>query len=168
MSGATFHFTTAEPTDINELDRLERQLFHTDRCSRRSFRYLIRRGAVLLARRQGEKTIAGYAILLSRRNSRKMRVYSLAVLPAERQAGLGSMLVAEIEAIARRAGSTSLTLEVADSNLAALALYRKCGFHQHGFRYGYYQDGGHALLLHKNLTTETGHDHPLYTGRPHQ
>jgi [ribosomal protein S18]-alanine N-acetyltransferase len=97
-----------------------------------------------------------------------MRIYSLGVVPSERKNGLGALLVAEIEALARRRGHTSLTLEVGDSNMAAIALYRKCGFHQHGFRLGYYQDGGHALLLHKNLAARQNHDHPLYAGRAHQ
>jgi ribosomal protein S18 acetylase RimI-like enzyme len=162
MTSGEFVFGLATPDDVNELAAMEKLLFHTDQCSRKSFRHLIRRGAVLLARHSGEQSIAGYGIFLTRKNSSKLRIYSLGVVPTERKSGLGQQLVEMLEEIARKNGCTAVTLEVDSQNTAAIALYRKNGFHQYGFRPGYYQDGGHALLLWKSLTARENHDYPHY------
>ena len=45
-----------------------------------------------------------------------------------------------------------LTLEVSDGNTAAINFYKKHDFQQFGFRLGFYEDGGHAILMRKHLT----------------
>ncbi len=168
MNSGKFVFALATLGDVDELAEMEKLLFHTDQCSRKSFRHLIRRGTVLLARHAGEHNIAGYGIFLTRKNSSKLRIYSLGVLPTERKSGLGRQLVEMLEEIARKNGCTAVTLEVDSHNTAAIALYRKNGFHQYGFRPGYYQDGGHALLLWKSLTARENHDYPHYASSLYQ
>jgi ribosomal protein S18 acetylase RimI-like enzyme len=153
------HMKTTEPiieratlADAEQLVALEQGLFMTDNCSRKNFRYLIQRATVIVVRTEKSGKIIGYAILLSRKNSRKGRIYSLGVDASARNTGIGSKLIANLEAIAGQANFTMLTLEVSDTNKAAIVLYNKWGFKQYGFRYNYYQDGGHALLMRKNLT----------------
>ncbi len=146
----------ATQADLEQLVALEQRLFMTDNCSRKNFKYLIKRATFLVARKEEAGEILGYAILLSRKNSRKARIYSLGVAESARNKGVGSSLIAELEDIAGRAGWTMLTLEVSDSNNEAILLYNKCGFNQYGFRYGYYQDGGHALLMRKKLARSPG------------
>lgn len=150
MSSA-YRFVPAREADIEQLVTLEVDLFQTDRCSKRNFRYLIRHAIVRVVKRQGNEEILGYAILLNRVNSRKMRIYSFGIIPAARGQGLAGQLLASLEAIAREKRCSMLTLEVSDSNLAAISLYRKHGFVQCGFRLGYYEDGGHAILMRKHL-----------------
>jgi ribosomal protein S18 acetylase RimI-like enzyme len=137
--------------DVDQLVALEQSLFLTDICSRKNFRYLIQRATVIVVRTEKAGKIIGYAILLGRKNSRKGRIYSLGVDASARNTGIGSKLIATLEAIAGKANCTMLTLEVSDRNKAAILLYNKWGFNQYGFRYNYYQDGGHALLMRKNL-----------------
>jgi ribosomal-protein-alanine N-acetyltransferase len=62
----------------------------------------------------------------------------IAVHPDARGRGLGRLLVARAldDALAR--GASELFLEVRDNNLAARALYRKCGFTAVGLRPDYY------------------------------
>jgi ribosomal protein S18 acetylase RimI-like enzyme len=163
MNSTDFIIEPATPADIDQLVALEQTLFMTDCCSRKNFRYLIRHATVIVVRTEtggiteditGGKTgskIVGYAILLRRKNSRKVRIYSLGVATSTRNTGIGAKLVAALEAIAEEAACTMLTLEVSDSNAEALRLYTKHGFQQYGFRYGYYEDGGHAILMRKNL-----------------
>lgn len=144
-------FVSACEADIDRLAALEVDLFHTDRCSRKNFRYLIRHARVVVIKRPGEPEIFGYAILLSRKNSRKMRIYSFGIAAAARGNGLAARLLEVLEDIVRARKCSMLTLEVSDSNVAAIGLYKKHGFAQYGFRLGYYEDGGHAILMRKNL-----------------
>jgi ribosomal protein S18 acetylase RimI-like enzyme len=151
MTPADCLFIPAVQTDVDQLAALEIDLFRTDRCSKRSFRYLIRRAHVIVVKREDTAEILGYAILLGRKNSRKMRIYSFGITAAARGEGLAGRLLEVLENIARDKGCATLTLEVSDSNVAAVRLYRKHGFAQYGFRLGYYEDGGHAILMHKSI-----------------
>jgi ribosomal protein S18 acetylase RimI-like enzyme len=138
--------------DLEQLVVLEQCLFETDKFSRRNLRYLIKRATVVVVRTGKDGNIIGYAILLGRKNSRKARIYSLGVAESVSRTGIGSKLVATLEVIAAINNCTTLTLEVSDTNRAALLFYNKCGFKQYGFRYNYYKDGGHALLMSKKLS----------------
>lgn len=149
MSG--YLFAPACETDIDRLAALEVDLFHTDLCSKRNFRYLIRHACVIVIKRPGDSAIFGYAILLGRKNSRKMRIYSFGIAAGARGKGLATRLLAVLEEIVRKRTCHMLTLEVSDGNTAAIAFYRKNGFVQYGFRLGYYEDGGHAILMRKHL-----------------
>lgn len=138
--------------DLEQLVVLEQRLFETDKFSRKNLRYLIQRATVIVVRSEKERHITGYAILLGRKNSRKARIYSLGVAESASRTGIGTKLVSTLEKIAAVRNCTSLTLEVSDTNKDALLFYNNCGFKQYGFRYNYYKDGGHALLMRKNLS----------------
>jgi len=153
MSTNAPHIDLATPADVDTLARLENELFFTDRCSRRSFRTLIGKNRVVVVRAP-EGGIAGYAILLGRSNSKKMRLYSFGIVAASRHLGLAGALLERLEDIARTAGCHTLTLEVGDGNHAAIAFYAKRGFVQYGFRLHYYEDGGHAILMKKSLSPQ--------------
>ena len=58
----------------------------------------------------------------------------IAVGETARGAGVGSALLAEILAIARRAGKRAVRLDVVDTNPRAKALYLRCGFVEEGRR----------------------------------
>ncbi len=62
----------------------------------------------------------------------------IAVLPDRRARGVGRDLLIAVNAHARRAGCAHVELEVAASNVAALALYRSVGFFEVGRRPRYY------------------------------
>ncbi len=141
----------ATPADVDQLAALEQHIFMTDHRSRKNLRYLIQHTTVIVARAEKIREIVGYAILLGRKGSRKKRIYSLGVTLAARKRGIGSKLVHTLETIAGLADCTLLTLEVHDRNKAAIDFYHTYGFKQCGFRYGYYEDGGHAILMQKSL-----------------
>jgi len=145
-------FGPATTHDVDRLAALEIDLFHTDRCSKKNLRHLIKHAHVIVARQQDTFEIVGYAILLGRKNSRKMRIYSFGIVAAARNRGLAGKMIAACEEIVRLAHCHMLTLEVSDDNTAAVNLYKKHGFEQYGFRLGYYEDGGHAILMRKHIT----------------
>jgi [ribosomal protein S18]-alanine N-acetyltransferase len=70
----------------------------------------------------------------------------IAVMPSARGRGLGRDLLVAVIAHARAFGCDRLELEVADTNVAALHLYRAAGFAEVGRRPHYYRDAD-ALLL---------------------
>lgn len=66
-------------------------------------------------------------------------ITNVAVLEEYRGRGIGGMLLAQAVETARTAGLKLLTLEVRRSNMPAIALYKKVGFVELGFRKRYYR-----------------------------
>ena len=67
-------------------------------------------------------------------------ITTVAVREAYRRQGIGELLMIKAIERAQELGAGMMTLEVRVSNLAAQALYEKCGFRQLGVRRGYYSD----------------------------
>lgn len=57
-----------------------------------------------------------------------VNVHDVVVASSHRGRGIGGLLLAEVEAIARERGACKLTLEVLEGNAAARNLYRRLGF----------------------------------------
>jgi len=74
-------------------------------------------------------------------------IVTLAVMPETRRQGLGTALLASALDTLRDQAVTRIFLEVAETNEAAIALYRKFGFVTAGRRPAYYANGAAALLL---------------------
>lgn len=72
---------------------------------------------------------------------------NLAVVPDFRKRGIGQLLVAELISHLDDLDVKSLTLEVRESNAAAVSLYEKMGFLQVGLRPNYYQKPREAALI---------------------
>lgn len=93
--------------------------------------------------------------VLFRRAADEAEIITIGMLPPFRRKGLARALVSEMEKALRQHGTTQLFLEVALSNAAARALYRRAGFHEAGRRKDYYQRKGgereDALVLRKTL-----------------
>lgn len=90
--------------------------------------------------------LVGYALVLTRKNSRKWRLYSLVVDQQARGQGIAGKLL-ETVINSATGGLDGLTLEVKKDNLAAIALYRKYGFNVVGERDNYYSDGSTAVKM---------------------
>lgn len=71
----------------------------------------------------------------------------VAVHPNYRGQGLGQTLLFGLLKSARTRGMERATLEVRESNQAALSLYQKFGFHTAGRRRRYYQDNNEDALI---------------------
>lgn len=139
----------AIPDDMGELLRLEQLCFETDRLSRRSFKRWLRHEDCIFLVSAQEDRLAGYVLVIRRRGTRLARIYSLAVDPAMRGRGTARSLVAEAERYARSAGAIYMRLEVAETNSAAIALYRKMGYEPFGYYRDYYDDHSNAMRMEK-------------------
>ncbi len=77
---------------------------------------------------------------------------NLAVKKEYRKAGVASALLNELEKTAKNENAEFITLEVRQSNTAAIRLYKKLGFSQSGLRKGFYQNPTEdAILMKKEL-----------------
>ena len=74
-------------------------------------------------------------------------ITNVAVHPDFRSQGLGKLLVTHMMCYCRALGGTAMTLEVRQSNTAALALYSKFGFASVGVRPHYYDDLENAVIM---------------------
>jgi ribosomal-protein-alanine acetyltransferase len=128
---------------------LENRVFTADRLSARQWRHHLRNASsgVLVAERDG--AIAGAAVVFFHALHRIARLYSIAVTPEARGIGLGEMLLAAVEKLARQRGSAAMRLEVRTDNAAAQRLYERRGYRRFGVRCGYYEDGADALRYEK-------------------
>jgi [ribosomal protein S18]-alanine N-acetyltransferase len=68
----------------------------------------------------------------------ELHINTLAVAPAARRQGLATTLLEHVLGDAVAAGATKATLEVRASNLAAINLYERLGFHVAARRPNYY------------------------------
>lgn len=101
---------------------------------------------VALVAREGN-TPLGY--LLGSVLAPESELYRIAVRPSCRRCGVGKRLLTEFFSRAREGGAECVYLEVRESNLAALALYRALGFETVGLRKNYYRrpDENAAVLV---------------------
>jgi ribosomal-protein-alanine N-acetyltransferase len=90
-------------------------------------------------------------MLIGRIAAEDAEVLTLAVVPAARRQGIAGRLLQKAKALAASRGGSALFLEVATSNAAALALYRREGFVEVGRRRRYYADGSDALVMRATL-----------------
>ncbi|MFZ0861417.1 MAG: ribosomal protein S18-alanine N-acetyltransferase [Candidatus Sulfotelmatobacter sp.] len=74
---------------------------------------------------------------------------NVAVAPTARQKGLGKRLLDALLVVARETNSSSVFLEVRESNAAARTLYEKAGFEQAGRRKSYYTDPLEDAVLYR-------------------
>ena len=142
----------ARPADIDALLGIENASFSTDRITRAGFRRFLRgSSARLLVVDAGSDQIGGYVLLLTRRGSRRARIYSLATHPAWRGKGLAVLLLGAALATAREWHMDDIGLEVREDNAAAINLYAGHGFQNVARREGYYEDGSTAIVMRKVL-----------------
>lgn len=160
-------------SDLDKLVALENCSFSYDQIGRRSFRYLLhslsaRIWCAELATGTAQPTkqianshlqanpqqtdecatLAGYTIVLSRKNSRKWRIYSLATAPEARGKGIAKALMQAVLTNAKTNGYIdSISLEVKCDNAAAITLYRHLGFEVIDVLPEYYSDGSDGYRL---------------------
>lgn len=132
------------PADIRAVMELEALCF-AYHWTEEQFRLGLERGAfhILGVRRSGK--IVGYIAYSVIQD--EMEVMNLAVHPEFRRQGLGATLLDAALGHSRRAGARQGFLDVKESNLPAIDLYRKFGFKQIGVRKRYYPDTLEDALL---------------------
>lgn len=110
-------------------------------------------GAVALVAMQGDQALG---FILLRIAGDEAEIISICTRPASRRQGIGARLIDAAVELLGQQKTPRLLIEVADSNDAALALYRKFGFASVGRRRDYYQhaDGRRedAAIMRKEIS----------------
>ncbi|TDC98931.1 ribosomal-protein-alanine N-acetyltransferase [Nonomuraea deserti] len=78
-------------------------------------------------------------------------VQTIAVLEKHQGTGIGSAMLTELLAEARRRGAREIFLEVRADNARAQTVYRHFGFEEIGTRRRYYDDGTDAIMMRRKL-----------------
>lgn len=142
----------AELSDLDDLVALEDATFDSDRLSRSQYRrHLDSDTAQVLVASANHRRFLGTAVVFFRKGSQVARLYSIASKPEARGKGVGSALIAAVEAAARARQCRSLRLEVRTDNETAMRLYERLGYRQIGRYTRYYQDGADAWRYEKGL-----------------
>lgn len=147
--GHSIKIARADIHDLEQLCDLENTAFTYDVISKRQMRYLLTSFSALVYKAMEEESLVGSMILLTRRKSRTLRLYSLAVDDSHRSQGIGKMLLNYAEKEALLWGGESIRLEQRVDNVPLLLFYLSAGYNLYDRREDYYTDGKGALLLEK-------------------
>jgi ribosomal protein S18 acetylase RimI-like enzyme len=139
----------AVAADLSPITALESLCFEEEAFSRRQIRYLITKAQAACYVVEEEGHICAYMILLNRKSSTRLRLYSIAVAPGHRGKGVARLLLEKAAECAKMNGKAWLCLEVSERNKSAISLYLRSGFETYGERKAYYKDGSKALLMRK-------------------
>ncbi len=155
------HIRPATLADIPHIIRLEResasaghwtdeqyfQLFQSER----PFRLLLVAEAEP-PKTSGFKSKGGSGVLgflVAQHLAPEWELENIVVAPAARRKGLGKRLLEALIAAADEAESSSMVLEVRESNTAARTFYEKAGFEQIGRRRSYYTSPLEDAILYR-------------------
>jgi ribosomal-protein-alanine N-acetyltransferase len=131
--------------DLSALVALEAATFDYSQMGRANFRRLLQSPTAHFHLAEGsDHTLLGYYLLLTRRNSKRWRLYSIATSAQARGLGLGRALLEHAIGYARSRGAGELSLEVKTDNQAAIALYQALDFAVVDLLLNYYDDDQHS------------------------
>src|SRR5262245_58433513 len=131
----------ARATDLDRLVEIELACFDSDRLTRAEYARLLVRDTSevwVLVDRGG---VVASLVLSQRKDSNRLRVYSIAVHPRARGQGFARALIKHAIRRARARRVARLSLEVRADNAAAIELYRRFGMRIARRILGYYEDG---------------------------
>ena len=129
--------------DLPQVIAIERRAFPTPWSLAMFVLELSKPGGVCLAARR-DGYLAGY--LICSRYDTVWHIMNVAVDPVHRRQGIATAMLTDL---LRRIDSPNarFTLEVRESNRAAIDLYERFGFRAAGRRRRYYQDNGEDALI---------------------
>jgi ribosomal-protein-alanine N-acetyltransferase len=96
-----------------------------------------------------DNNILGYVCLMTL--FEEAQILDIAVESKQRGRGVAKILLDHAITVALEEGAEVLSLEVRESNIAAIALYERRGFLKSGLRLKYYEGSEDAVLMEKNL-----------------
>ncbi len=148
--------------DIPSIIQLERQSATAGHWTEEQYRRAIGRDAatrlVLIAedspppasaQETAHAETSPLGFLIAQHLSPEWELENIVVAPSARQKGLGKHLLHELLSVARKTNSTSVFLEVRESNTPARTLYETAGFEQSGRRRSYYTNPSEDAILYR-------------------
>ncbi len=147
------NYRAAGLEDLPLLLEIEQECFNSyDGFSRATFKRLLtnRNHTIITEILLLEEVPVGYAIYLTRHNSKLIRLYSICIKPAYSSQGLAKRyLEKRLKELTQL--YQQITLEVRSSNQRAIGLYKALGFREHQILKSFYADGEDAYNMVKEL-----------------
>ncbi|MDD3740213.1 MAG: N-acetyltransferase [Bacteroidales bacterium] len=144
-----FRINSAEKVDIINILEIENLSFSSNKFSKSQFNYLLSKAKAVFKVIKVDDIARAYLILLFRKNSKSLRIYSIAVHPMSRGLNLASQLLEFTNTYALKNKFTHIHLEVREDNNSAIKLYQKFGYIITGKKNSYYEDGSDAIIMTK-------------------
>jgi ribosomal-protein-alanine N-acetyltransferase len=143
MSG-DYTFAVAVPNDASQMKKINEACLPENYPYRFWFDMVsLNPGRCFVCRSKSERKMVGY-VLFCEDSKKRMRLMSIAVLPAHRGRGIAAELIKQgLAAI----GSRPCELEVRLSNEGAIRLYERFGFHKLRIFPAYYADKEDAWVM---------------------
>ncbi len=144
-----------EYEDIDRLLAIERRSFKSHRFTRKDFEYHLAHPSSIFVVAESAGQVVGYiaGVIYHGTRSKVARIYSMAVLPKWRNAGIGSLFLKHFERAAAKRAAYSATLEVRKTNRKAIDLYRRFGYKVERVLPDYYASGSDGLRMRKSLNS---------------
>ncbi len=140
------HIRRMEKSDVDEVIKLETLSYGEHHWSKESFyNELANNLAHYYCAVTEEKKLIGYAGCWH--IFEEAHITTLSVHPEHRKQGVAQLLLFQIIDDCYKNKIKYITLEVRESNIAAISLYEKNGFKSIGTRKGYYQDNNENALI---------------------
>ena len=137
----------ASINELNAIYELEKQ-FGVEAFNLRSLRHFINKRALKVY--VINNNIVGSAIVLERKNSTKVRLYSFIIDYKYRGQYFGEAFLSALNTLNGK--WTEIRLEVSHTNTTAINLYSKQDFQPYKVIKNYYKDGSDAIKMKKLLT----------------
>ena len=157
LNGNTFDLIRLAPDHVPELVALERACFATPWSAAALIGSIARPISVAIG--LADKNWKLVAYLIGRREDEHGDIDTLAVDPSKRRSGCATRLLQKALDVFADRGIVMCWLEVRESNVGAITLYKHFGFEIAGRRRNYYPrpQREDALVMSLNLNTEPGH-----------
>lgn len=138
-----------DENDINKIAALEREIFSDPWSANAIGETLSQKNTVLLGAWQNEH-LAGYLIVYYVLDEGE--IARIAVESSCRRQGVAGHMMLALENFCEEKGIVNLMLDVRESNEAAIAFYKGCGFVEDGIRKDFYTDPKEdAILMSRQL-----------------
>lgn len=161
IGGNHYRVVQGRTLDSRQLVTMERSIYGTMPWDEQAFEIDLSRPNTLYLLLIDKQTTEMVAFIGAAFNaySRDVHITNIGVVPKYQMHGLGSFLIHEIEAKARRDQFLSMSLEVRRSNITAQRLYGHLGFIKSQVRVNYYRDDGEdAFDMLKKLDEKGNYD----------
>lgn len=129
---------------LRQMAEIEREAFDTPWTENMFIPEVESKDAVYLVGTRGDEVVCygGFHKVLD-----EAHITNIAVKSTQRGRGVGKMLMSALIERAKQSGVRYITLEVKDSNTAAIAMYLGFGFRVEGLRKKYYANKYDALIM---------------------
>ena len=146
-------FRQASINDLEKILQFERECFNQDDCfSKKNLQRMLLnpKKTIIVDLILADNMVIGYAVYLTRKNSKKTRLYSICISPEYSGQGFAKKyLLSRLEQFT--SNFIEISLEVRCSNIKAINLYKNIGFKVVSTLISYYPDGEDGYKLIRKL-----------------